>query len=219
MLRKHKRLTKKELKKDPLLTFIGEAYDYFEREWIKIVSIVGGVILIVVLALFIGRGRNRAEINAYDAAFNALRNNAPEAPDLLRRVVDDHGGSESAAMALLSLGTYYFQNEEYEQSEEQFSEYIDKYSGDMLSDYSAFNGLGGVYEQEEMFDKAAGIYEEYLKKYPKSPFNDTIRMSAARAYLNAGEKDKARSLFSDIVGEEKDSPEKQEAKFYLSTLD
>lgn len=219
MLRKHKRLTKKELKKDPLLTIIGEAYDYLEKEWVKLASIVGGVVLIVVVALFITRGRDRAEINAYDVAFNALRNNAPEAPDLLRKVVDDHGGTDSAARALLSLGTYYFQQGDFEKSEEQFSQYIKKYSGDMLSDYSAFISLGGVYEQLDSFDKAAEVYENYLKKHPDSPFRNTVRMTAARAYLDAGNKDKARDLFNAVVGEEKDSPDKQEAKFYLSTLD
>ena len=82
MLKSHKKLTKKELKQDPLVIFTAQAVEYLRKEWIKIGSIILSVIVVITISLYIVRGKSRSEINAYDIALNAYANNAPEAVDL-----------------------------------------------------------------------------------------------------------------------------------------
>ena len=219
MLRKHKRLTKKELKKDPFVIFTAQALDYMKTEWIKI----GGTILVVVLVISLGtfffKSRRNAEINAYDAALTALQNDAPEALDLLKNVVDNHGGSKRAADALLRLGNLCFQEKEYDLSEKYFTQYINKYTGDPLSDYNAFSGLGVVLEEKGEYIKAAETYVQYLSKHKNSPFDSMMWINIAKAYWLAGEKEASKQFFTKVIEKPHDSDEKQEALYYLQMLD
>ena len=90
MLRKHKKLTKKELRKDPLLIFIAQAQDFLRAEWLKILSTIVVVVLVITGATFFIKGRDKSRINAYDAALTAVQNDAPEATDLLKTVVNKY---------------------------------------------------------------------------------------------------------------------------------
>jgi outer membrane protein assembly factor BamD (BamD/ComL family) len=218
MLRKHKKLTKKELKQDPLVIFTAQVLDYIEEEWIKIGGIILAVVLVAFIAVFVVKGKKKSEINAYDAALAALQKNAPEAPDLLKAVVDKHGGSQSAAQALIQLGNLYYQQKDYDLSEKYFAEYIDKFSGDPLTDFGAYNGLGAVLEEKGEPRKAAEIYEKFLNSHKHSPFNSMMCMNAAKAFLLAGDKDQATQYFTRVVENPYDSNEKQEALYYLQTL-
>ncbi|HUT64326.1 MAG TPA: tetratricopeptide repeat protein [Anaerolineae bacterium] len=219
MLRKHKRLTKKELKKDPFVIFTAQVLDFIKNEGVKIGSTILIVVVVVSLGTFFFKSRNKSEINAFDAAFTALQNDAPEALDLLRNVVDTHGNSDRAADALLKLGNIYYNKKEYELSEKYFNQYINKFSGDPLSDYNAYNGLGVVYEEKGEYAKAAKTYEQYLTKHKNSPFDSMIWMNIAKAYWLAGDKESSKQYFTKISEKAQDSDEKQEALYYLQMLD
>ncbi|MFC1509522.1 tol-pal system YbgF family protein, partial [Candidatus Omnitrophota bacterium] len=204
-----------ELKKDPLLIFTARTLDYIRDEWVKIVGTVLTVVLVVFAATMIIKGRKRSETNAYDAALTALQSNAPEASALLNAVVDKYGRSRWAADALLRLGNLHFQQKDYEQSEKYFTRFIEKFSGDTLSDFNAFNGLGIVLEEKGEPAKAAEVYEKYLSKHKNSPFETMMLISAAKAHWFAGNKTSAKEYFTKVAEQSADSQEKQEALNYL----
>jgi len=218
MLRKHKKLTKKELKKDPLLIMTAQVLDFLRAEWLKIVSTILAVVLVITAATFVVKGRKRSQINAYDAALTAVQNNAPEAPDLLKAVTEKYGSSTYAADALLRLGNMYFRQKEYDTSEKYFKQYIDKYAGDPFSDFNAYRGLGVVLEEKGDYSKAAATYEDFNSKHKNSPFTSMMHIAAAKAYWLAGDKESAKRYFSIVAEQPKDSDEKQEAVYYLEML-
>ncbi|MBN1293041.1 MAG: tetratricopeptide repeat protein [Candidatus Latescibacteria bacterium] len=218
MLRKHKRLTKKELKKDPFVIFTAQVYEYLQNEWKKLGSIVLTVVVVISLGIFFAKSSKKSEINAYDAALTALQNDAPEAPDLLKAVVEKHGGSDKAGDALIRLGNLYYQQKDYDLSEKYFSQYVKKYSGDPLYDLNAYNGLGVVYEEKGEYKKAADTYKQYISKYKESPFDTMMWLNIAKAYWLAGEKQASKEYFTKIVDKPYDSSEKQEALYYLEML-
>lgn len=218
MLKKPKRLTKKELKKDPLVLLSAQAVDFLRAEWIKIGSIVLVVVVVSLIALLIVNGKKKGEINAYDAAMIALQNNAPEATDLLKRIVTNYGGSRSAADALIQLGNRFYIQKDLNNSEKYYKEYIDKYSGDPVYGFNAFNNLGSIYEEKGDFKKAAVTYEQYIQKYKTSVFNTIMYLNAGKAYIQAGDKESAKKSLTAIVQSFPDSREKEEAAFYLESL-
>lgn len=218
MLRKHKKLTKKELKKDPLVIFTAQAVDFLRAEWIKIGSTLLTVLVVVAIAFFVIHGKRKGAVNAYDAALTALNNGAPEAMDLLKRVVDDYGSSRSAGEALIKLGNSYFQNNDYNSAEQYYKQYIDKFTDDAVFLYNAYNGLGGVYEEKGDFRKAGETYEEYIKKNKNSVFLPAMYLNAGKAYYQSGDKDAAKRNFDRIVEDYEDTKEKQEASFFLDLM-
>lgn len=217
MLKKHRRITKKELKKDPLLIFAAEAAEYLQAEWVKIASTIGAVVLVALVSLLIVNMKKKSEINAYDAALTAAQSNAPEATDLLRKVAFKSGGA-TAADALLQLGNRYYQNKDLANSEKCYSEFIKKHASDPLYSFTAYFNLGGIYEEKGDYKAAAGIYEKYNQKFQGSVFKTKMSLHAGKAWLLAGDKAAAKKHFSEIADVMKDSREKQEAIFYLETL-
>ncbi len=218
MLRKHKKLTKKELKKDPLLIFIAQATDFIRDEWVKIGSTILVVVLVVGGAYLFVDGRKKNAVNAYDAAMTAMANNAPEARDLLKRVVDDYSGSDFAGDALMQLANSYFSEENYDLAEEYFSEYISKFGNDPVFTFNAYNGLGSIYEMREDYAKAAETYAEFARKNKNSVFIPVMLLNAGKAYMHAGNKDKAREQFTRIAEDFTESREVQDAEFFLGML-
>ena len=218
MLRSHKKLTKKEMKKDPLIIFTARIIDYLRKEWIKILSVVIGLIVIVSLSLFIVRGKNSAEINAFDIAMNAINNNEPEAMDLLDKFVNKYGGSKRVENALIQLGNYYFTQKDYDSAESYYNEYIKKFSDNPIYGFNAYNGLGGVFEEKGDFSKAGKIYEDFISKYNYSVFMPIMYLNAGKAFYLAGDKDSALRNFNKIKENYGDSKEQQEAIFYIKLL-
>ncbi len=218
MLKKYKRITRKEMKKDPLVLFAAQAADYLRGEWIKIASIVGVVVLVVVVAVLYGQGRKKGEMNAYDAAMTAMQNNAPEATDLLKRVVSKYGGSVNASEALIYLGNRYYQQKDLANSEKCYAEYVKKYANDPVNGFNAYNNLGGIYEEKGDYKTAAQTYEKYIQKYSDSVFAPIMYLNAGKAYLTLKDKDAAKRNFEKLVESPKDSREKQEALAYLELL-
>ncbi len=218
MLRTHKKITKKELKKDPFILLTAQVMDFLKVEWVKIVSTVVVVTLIISISLLIVKGRKKSELNAYDAAFTALQNNAPETNDLLKKYASKYSGSDGAAEALLQLGNRSFQQKDFANSEKYYTEFIKKYSKDSVLGFNAFNNLGSVYEEKGDFKAAAKTYETYTQKFKDSLFAPTMLLNAGKAHLLAGEKDLARVAFQKISDTYRDSGEKQEALSYLEMI-
>ncbi len=219
MLRSHKKLTRKELKQDRLVIITAQAVDYLRKSWPKIVSTILGVVIVIALAFFIVRGRERSELNAYDAALKALQNGAPEAIDLLARYTDKYQGSERAAEATMRIANYYYANKDYVNAEKYYRLYLNKYSKDPIFGYNAYNGLGGILEENGKLAEAGKLYEEFIQKYSNTPFVSIMHLNAGKSYLAAGDTSSALRNFSKIVDNHADSPEKQEALFYIELLD
>lgn len=218
MLKKYKRITRKEMKKDPLVQFSAQAAEYLRGEGIKIASIIGVVVLVVVVAVLFGQGRKKGEMNAYDAAMTAMQKNAPEANDLLKRVVSKYGGSVSASEALIYLGNRYYQQKDLANSEKCYTEYVKKYANDPVNGFNAYNNLGGIYEEKGEFKTAAQTYEKYVEKFSDSVFAPMMYLNAGKAYLNAKDKDAAKRNFEKLTETPKDSREKQEALAYMELM-
>lgn len=218
MLRSHKKLTKKEIKKDPLIIFTAQALEFLSNEWIKIVSVVGGVVLIVLVSFLIVKGTDRSTVNAYDKAINAYLNNAPEAMDLLEQFVKKHGRSKIAPGVMIQLGNHYFNQKNYEQAETYYTKYIKKYTSDPVYSFNAYNGLGGIYEEKGDYKKAGQIYEEYITKHKNSPFLPIMYLNAGKAYYFAGDKETASRLFDSIIKNYSNSREKKEAQYFKELL-
>ena len=218
MLKKHKKLTKKEMKKDPFLIITAQVVDYIRDEWIKIASTVFGVIFIVSISLFLVKSKNASEIKMFDVAINAFNTNQPEAIDLLVKFADKYSGSKYAEAVIVKLGNHYFAEKNYESAEKYYSEYIKKYSGNPIYGFNAYCGLGGIYEEQGEFAKAGEVYERFIGKYKDSTFLSMMRLNAGKAYFSAGDKESARDNFNEIINEFSDSQEKQEALFYLEMI-
>lgn len=188
-------------------------------EWLKIGSIVFVVVFIITLILVFTEGKKKDSINAYDVALTALRNNSPEALDLLEKVAIDYRSSNNAADALIKLGNSYFNQKDFDSSEKFYAQYIDKYGDDPIYTFNAYNGIGAIYEERGDYQKAGEMYEKFISKNNNSVFLPMMYLNAGKAYFYSGDKNAAKRNFIKITENFTDSEEKQEAHYFLELLD
>ena len=218
MLRAHKHLTKKEMKKDPFFIFIAQASEYLQREWIKIGSVILGTLLIVVVAMLIVSLSRSSDRKAYESALNAYYSNAPESVDVMTQYVTSHSGSKNATKIMLQLANYYLAQKNYDSAEKFYRMGIDNSSEDQIFAFNAYNGLGAILEERSSFALAGETYERFIQKFPDSAFTESMRFSAGKAYFLAGNKASAERNFRAVLDSEHDSELKQEARYYLELI-
>ncbi len=230
MLKPNKKLTKKEIKQDKLLTAYANVTSWYELNK-KYVSygITALVVLIVATVIFVNNRRANNEKAAtelgkvftiYDNAANDPRqfkvaiDGQPERGIMgLKTIVDNYGSTEAGEHARYYLANAYMNIGQYDEAIRQFDSFS---SGNKLLTSSAYAGLGRCYEAKGDFSKAASSYEKAAKSDVDPSVTPDYLNSAARCYGQSGDKEKAISLLKRLKKEYPQSNAARDADRYIS---
>lgn len=223
MLKPRTRLTKKKIKEDKLVTAYFKAIDYYQLYQKYILGGLGALVLLIVLIIFISQTRKANELNASGelaaARAELARMNFPAGIDSLQKIIVRYDGTRSAGDATFYLANTYFLQKQFDLAQKYFNEYLDSYSGDENTRYSAMVGLAACFEEKEDFKAAAEMYEKAANKHD-AVFNAAEGLlSAGRCYLAAGLKEKARTVLQRLLEKYPESAFKNEAELKLAELD
>lgn len=205
MLRPRKKLTKREIKKDPFLEKLAKL-EAFVRTHSKIVSYVTlGVVAAVVIVILIVNSKQRASREASGelglAELAIARKDYDDAIVRLTGIVDKYRGTKSGGIAVLLLGQCYMYKADYDNALNYYTRYIDKYKNDKFLTATAYNGIGVCKE-------ARGNYEEALKFYnlaaTESPYRfqrHEYLLNYAEMLLATGNVRKAEEVVNNVLGD------------------
>jgi tetratricopeptide (TPR) repeat protein len=210
MLKPQKKVSRREIKEDKLVTM------YFEtREWIenntKVLSYIAIGIAIAVAIGFLWT-KNKAESNEiattmlakiepyYDAGkYDQAINGVPqEGTQGLQAIVDEHGSTKTGQLAKLFLANSYYALKNYDKALEGFD---DISISDKLISASALAGVAACYEAKGDLNKAASYFEKAASKNMtliQAPEN--LQRSAVD-YAAVGKKEKAVELLQTLKKE------------------
>ncbi|MBI1805188.1 MAG: tetratricopeptide repeat protein [Ignavibacteriae bacterium] len=232
MLTPKKKITKKELKQDPLFTALGQLEVFYEQNKKYISYALTGIVVVVIAVLmFINNRRANNEkaaaefgkvFKTYDQAvgdskqYTTAINGQPERGIMgLKAIVENYGGTDSGELARFYLANAYFNLGKYDEALTQY----DKFSGgDNLLVASALAGMGGCYEAKKEYSKAASNYEKAASKASNASSSPEYLNAAARCYGLSGEKEKAIAIFKRLKKEYPTSTFAREADRYISQL-
>jgi tetratricopeptide (TPR) repeat protein len=210
MLKPQKKISRREIKEDKLVT------KYFEaRGWIdantKILSYVGiGLVGLVIIGFLWSKSRADSNEKAtallakvtpyYDAGkYEFAVNGVPqEGTQGLQAIVDEHGSTQTGEIAKLYLANSYFALKNYDKA---LSVYDDISISDKMITGSAYAGMAACYEAKRDFSHAASYFEKAAAKnmtIMQAPEN--LQRSATN-YAAAGKKDKAIELLQMLKKE------------------
>jgi len=218
MLKPKKRISKREIKEDKLVTTYFEAQSWFELNK-KRISTVATILAVVVAAIWIYyNNRATGDLNAttdlgkvmryYDQGqYQIAINGAPQENIRgLEQIVSDYGSTPTGQIARLYLANCYFSLSQYDKALELYRDTDVSDKSLMASVYAGIAACevekGNIAEGARMFEKAAGTDSgemntaEYLYR-------------AAGGYVQAGEKEKASELLERL---KKDFPQSTYAR-------
>jgi len=213
MLTPKKKLTKKELKHDPLLDSLEKGKEYYEQNQKQIITAL--VVVLVIILLGWGWLNNRQSTNneamlantkATLAAVNGMNDNVQTE---LERVVEEYGNNDNIAQSKYQLGVAKMQAGDLAGARELFSGLTN--SSDELVKISGKLKLALLAEKESNYGDAAALYRQ-VSQLKAGLVSKYATLQAGYAFLAAGNIEQATDIVAELeaakpVGKFKESVE------------
>ncbi len=228
MLEARKKISKKEMKEDKLVTTYYKIQNLFLENQARILIGVGVVaVLVVAIILYsnkrAGNNQSAATMLAkvmplYDESnYKEAIDGVPAAHiDGLKKIVSEYGSTEQGETAKIYLANAYaFTNN----NDAAFEMYNDYSGSNMLFKATALAGKAGILESKKEYEKAADLYIDASKVTKSNPSNAEYIVKAGIAYLKAGNKEEAKNAFDTVKKDYKNMAYMFELDKYLSQIE
>ena len=204
MITRKKKLSKKEIKEDKLVSFLYKIESFYEENKRRIFT-YGIIFLVVVGAVYIYMNQIREEnekaglelsrvMNLFDSGSYLEAIEGRQGTNIigLKRIVEEYGSTENGETAKIYLANAYSYLGNYDEA----IKYYEDYSGDIdVLKASAKAGIAGYYATKQDYKKAADLYKEASSVTDINPQNPEYMLDAAVNYIEAREIKKNRKFF------------------------
>ncbi len=227
MLRPKKKISKKELKEDTLVSTyvtVTTFYEDYKRE----ISIGITVLVVAVAAVYFilkNQGENQVKATTelgqvftfydngqYQLAIDGIPERGVRG---LSAIVQDYGSTRSGELARFYLANAYYALGKYDDALKNFEDFGPP---DDLLALSRLAGIAQCYEAKGMHREAADYFERAATKNTKDIEAADNLSNAARNYAEAGEKEKALDLFKKLKKNYPTTAPAREADRYIAQL-
>lgn len=227
MLKAKKKLSKRELKTDAVVTWMGKATDFYEGYKKNIAIAVGALAVVIIGSILYMSNRTASDAEAaaklgevfplFDSGqYQIAVEGIPERKITgLKSIVDQYSGTNSGNLATFYLANAYYQLGQYDEALKYFEQFD---AGEDYLALSRLTGIAGCYEAKGDFAAAAENYEKAALQYPKDVEAAATLNNAAYAYLRAGKNDRALELFKKLKKEYPTTQYAREADRYIARL-
>ncbi len=227
MIAKKRKITKKQIKEDKLVTTYYKTVELF-NEYKQQILIGVAALAIILFGIFwyvnSNKEKNREATIAiskvlplYNSGSYQEAIDGKPGTDIigLKQIVEDYGGTEQGNYAKIYLANSYYYLGKYDEA----LKYYEDYSGDNeIFKATAYAGIAACYEAMGKHEDAAEYFEKAANVSQFNAHNPEYILNAAINYLESNEKDKAKELFQVIRKKYKKSFIVREAERYLSIL-
>ena len=211
--------SRKELLKGPdeFLSLSGRIAEYVAAH-LKGLKMIGTAIVVIVL-LYLGMNTylnfiNKKGQESLNAAFKSLSrvdiskadpDKFKEAEELFMKVVDEHGFSKAAKLALPQIAFIRYLNHKYDDAITYYSKFLDEVEGEPQYESLARLGLAACYEAKGDFKSAIEALNPVVNSSDEI-FGETAMFNIARLYRLDNNPEKARSILEAFVKKYENSP-------------
>ncbi len=205
MLKPKKKMTKKELKKDPFLEFVNDAQNWFSERKKLIYRVAIGIAAVIIMIYLTGNSRANSNTEA-----NALLGKAMLSQDLgdfensrfqLQTLIDDYSGTTAGKQGSYYLGKLLYDEADHAEADKYLTDFIKKGEAPelltaaykMLADIAQGNGNNDL--AEEYYSKGAAIANGTV-------YSHEITLLYANQLNSNGKSDKALKIVNRILEED-----------------
>lgn len=221
MLKPRKRITKKQLKEDKLVTFYFKATDWLERNTNFILYGVAAVLVIIAAFTYYAYSSNKAEKEASVEFAKATRTfesfDYQNAIAQFSNLVDNYGSTTSGKLGRFYLANCFYQTKDYANAEKNYKKFISNFSGGEHFLAAAQGGIAASLAQRQIYAEAAKAFEKAAHKY-ESVLTPNYLLQAAQCFSQSSNNVKAKELYNEIITKYPKSPEKDDALMLVSML-
>ncbi len=227
MLAKKKKLTKKQIKEDKLVTSYYQVKSFYEENQSKM-FMAAGTLLVILVAIFWYSSKVEQDNLAATAALTriipiyesgafqeAIDGKAGTNLIGLKEIVSLYSGTEQGEAARIYLANAYYFLGQFEPARLNY----DDYSGsNKLLIAAAHAGLAACAEIEGDYDEAASFYKKAANVTNDNPQNGEYLLAAGKNLIKAEKNADAEEILNSITEKYKESQAAGEVERYLSVL-
>ncbi len=227
MLKAKKKITKRELKQDTLITTLVKAENFFVQYKKYVTYGVFGIIALLVIVFIYTNNRKADQEKAtvelskitqtYQMEqFETAIKGIPEKNVMgLQKIVDNYGSTESGELAKLYLANCFYATGKIDDA----LKYFEDFGGSIAEMKStALAGAASCYEDKKEYKRAAELFEKAGNKYSALPSASGNLVNAARNYGLIGEKERAKMLLKKVKTEYPQSAEARDVDRLIALL-
>lgn len=228
MLAKRKKISKKEIKEDKLITYYSKALEFVET-YSKQLIIGIGVLAVIVAGTVIYQNKITSDNIAATTALSKIIPNYEQknyqsaiegqpGTDLigLKSIADNYGSSEQGEVAKLYLGNSYYYSGKYDEALKVYGDI----SGSQPSlSAAAFAGQGACFEAKNDYEQAAKEYEKAAHVYKFNALNSSYLLHSGIDYIKAKNYNAAKTVLNLVKKEYKTSQEAKDVDKYLDVVE
>ena len=199
---KHQKITKRQMKEDPLVTAAFKATAHWENHGSKILVGIGVLALLALLGFFMMQARSKAEEKAsgdlFRAELAASQGDYTSAAPMLKEIVDNEPGTSSARDAMLLLGDSFVAQGKPSEGVSWYRKYVDKAGSDKERQRIGYLGLATALEDAGQFAAAADAYASSAERSKTDNLRGRAMLGQARSLARAGQTAKAIEVYKKI---------------------
>ncbi len=228
MLTKRKKLSRKEIKEDGLITFYYKLVGLYGTY--KQYFLIGGVAVIAIAAIsffYMNQKKSSNEranvelsrvIPAFDAGMylEAIEGNAQSKVMGLKKIVAEYGNSENGEIAKVYLGHAYFY---LGKVDDALKNYEDFDGGNDLFKAAAFAGEAACYEDKNDFEKASELYRKASSISDENALNPQYLLFSGIDLLKIKKTAEAKEIFERIKKDFPTTASGREVERYLAQVE
>lgn len=227
MLTGKKKLSKKEIKEDKLVTAYYKFLGYFTENQ-KPLLIAAGVFVVLVAAIFLYKNHQKSNdekasaelakvMSVYDAGSYSDAIEGKKGTKVLgfKKIVDDYGSTKNGEIAKIYLANSFFYLGKFDEA----LKYYKDFSGSSETfEAAALAGQAACLEAKEDVEKAADLYKKAAFVSESNAQNAEYMLKAGIDYMKLGKKAEAKELFEKIRKDYNTSSAFRDVDRYFSQL-
>lgn len=227
MLAKKKKLSKKQIKEDKLVTTFYNARKFYDDNQSRVLMVLGAVAAIIVVIIWYNSKVSQDNISAaaelsrmysiYESgAYQEAIDGRPGTKITgLRSIVDNYGGSEQGETARIYLANSYFFTGDYVNAKNEY----DNYSGSNKQLVaSALAGIAACYEGEGDFASAAEYYLKAADVNEYNPMNADNLLNSGKNYIRSADNENAENVLKRVKDNYSQSAAARDVDRYLALV-
>ena len=222
MLRPTKKIHRKEIKEDALVTNyfrIRKLYDRFSRA----VNIgLTALLAVAVVGILMARSKRGAEIRSQEMLGLAEQayymNDFPRVIRDMAPILKNYPGTRAAGTAAFYTANAYYSQNNIADAEKYYKMVVDHYGKNPLFSASSLAGLAAIEESRKQPAMAARLYEKAGRKFPGLYAAPFYLKEAARCFLASGDKPSAVKLLDLIQKEYPGSAVSEEVQWLRESI-
>jgi len=207
MLTKKKKLSRREIKEDKLVSTYYKAYGYFEENKSRILMYAGVLAAVALAVILYINNRNENNniaglqlsrvMSIYDTGSYLEAIEGRQGTDIigLKKIVEEYGSTENGEIAKIYLANSY----SFLGKLDDAVKYYEDYGGSNdIHKATALSGEAGYYASKNEYEKAADLYRQASLVSEENVLNPEYMLQAGINYIKAGDTEKAKELFETI---------------------